>query len=141
MIADAVRLGEVNEYSLRQLPPQLQQKILQGPQPAQPIEKVKSLVMIYLRTGSLSETPYPSSTLVRAPQGALTGQFKGPLREARTGPICKMQRNGSRGPHGLPGSPPRIPQIGPRNPRIGPRTPQLAREFPSKIPRISLRGP
>ena len=31
MIVDAVRLGEVDEYSLRQLPPQLQQKILHAP--------------------------------------------------------------------------------------------------------------
>ena len=74
---------------------------------------------------------YPSSTLIRAPRGALTGQFKGPLREARKGPICKMQQDGSRGPRGLPGFPPRIPQIGPRIPQ----------QNPTNILKGPLRGP
>ena len=95
-----------------------------------------SLSFQRLKFVSLSQVAH-----IRAPQGALTGNFKGPLWEAHKGPICKMNMGYSRGPRGLPGFPPRIPQICPRITRIGPRIPQLAREFPGKIPQINSRGP
>ena len=95
-----------------------------------------SLSFQRLKFVSLSQVAH-----IRAPQGALTGNFKGPLWEAHKGPICKMNMGYSRGPRGLPRFSPRIPQIGLQIPRIGPRFPQFAREFPSKIPRINLRVP
>ena len=95
-----------------------------------------SLSFQKLKFVSLSQVAH-----IRAPQGALTGNFKGLLWEAHKGPICKIKLGYSRGPRGLPRFSPRIPQIGPRIPRIGPRFPQFAREFPSKIPRINLRVP
>ena len=50
--------------------------------------------------------PFPSSTQIRAPQGALTGNFKGPIWEANKGPICKMKLGFSRGPREGPASAP-----------------------------------